>query len=121
VCPTQAIIRPQVVDGSRCISYFTIELRDALPEPMAGKFDNWMFGCDLCQEACPWNRKAKPHNEPAFDPSPELLQMTKKDWLDLKEETFDALFKKSPVQRTGYLGLKRNIEFLQEKRDTGKG
>jgi len=121
VCPTQAIIRPQVVDGSRCISYFTIELRDALPEPMAGKFDNWMFGCDLCQEACPWNRKAKPHNEPAFDPSPELLQMTKKDWLDLKEETFDALFKKSPLQRTGYLGLKRNIEFLQDKRDTEKG
>ncbi len=121
VCPTQAIIRPQVVDGSRCISYFTIELRDALPEPMVGKFDNWMFGCDLCQEVCPWNRKAKHHNEPAFEPSSALLQMTKKDWLDLKEETFDALFKKSPLQRTGYLGLKRNIEFLQEKRDIGKG
>ena len=115
-CPTGAIIRPQVLDGSKCISYFTIELRDALPEPMAGRFENWMFGCDICQEVCPWNRHATPHNEPAFAPKPELLRMTRKDWMDLQEETFDALFKKSPVQRTGYAGLKRNIAFLDAQR-----
>ena len=116
VCPTQAIIRPQVVDGSRCISYFTIELRDALPEPMAGQFDDWMFGCDLCQEVCPWNRHARPHSESAFAPKPELLRMTRREWVDLKEETFNALFKKSPVQRTGFVGLKRNIDFLERSR-----
>ncbi|MCH1582211.1 MAG: tRNA epoxyqueuosine(34) reductase QueG [Flavobacteriales bacterium] len=115
-CPTGAIIRPQVLDGSKCISYFTIELRDALPEPMAGQFENWMFGCDICQEVCPWNRHATPHNEPAFAPKPELLRMTRKDWVDLQEETFDTLFKKSPVQRTGYAGLKRNIAFLDAQR-----
>jgi epoxyqueuosine reductase len=116
-CPTGAIIRPQVLDGSKCISYFTIELRDALPEPMAGRFENWMFGCDICQEVCPWNRHATPHNEPAFAPKPELLRMTRKDWVDLQEETFDTLFKKSPVQRTGYAGLKRNIAFLDARRE----
>ena len=116
-CPTGAIIRPQVLDGSKCISYFTIELRDALPEPMAGRFENWMFGCDICQEVCPWNRHATPHNEPAFAPKPELLRMTRKDWVDLQEETFDTLFKKSPVQRTGYAGLKRNIAFLDAQRE----
>ena len=116
-CPTGAIIRPQVVDGSKCISYFTIELRDALPEPMAGRFENWMFGCDICQDVCPWNRHATPHNEPAFEPQPELLAMTRQDWSDLKEETFDALFRKSPVQRTGYAGLSRNIAFLDRKRE----
>lgn len=115
-CPTGAIIRPQVVDGSRCISYFTIELKDALPEPMAGRFGNWMFGCDICQEVCPWNRHATPHEEPAFEPSPELLRMTRREWVDLKEETFDTLFRKSPVQRTGYAGLRRNIDFLEHKR-----
>ncbi|MBL6645963.1 MAG: tRNA epoxyqueuosine(34) reductase QueG [Flavobacteriales bacterium] len=116
-CPTGAIIRPQVLDGSKCISYFTIELRDALPEPMAGRFENWMFGCDICQEVCPWNRHATSHNEPAFAPKPELLRMTRKDWVDLQEETFDTLFKKSPVQRTGYAGLKRNIAFLDAQRE----
>lgn len=116
-CPTGAIIRPQVLDGSKCISYFTIELRDALPEPMAGKFENWMFGCDICQEVCPWNRHATPHDEPAFAPAPELLRMTRREWVDLKEETFDALFRKSPVKRTGYAGLKRNITFLNRERE----
>ena len=120
-CPTGAIIRPQVVDGSKCISYFTIELRDALPEPMAGRFENWMFGCDICQEVCPWNRHATPHDEPAFEPKPELLAMTGQDWRDLREETFDALFRKSPVQRTGYAGLKRNIAFLERSREEQKG
>ena len=119
-CPTGAIIRPQVVDGSKCISYFTIELRDALPEPMAGRFENWMFGCDICQEVCPWNRHATPHDEPAFEPKPELLAMTGQDWRDLREETFDALFRKSPVQRTGYAGLKRNIAFLDRSREERK-
>jgi len=110
-----------VVDGSKCISYFTIELRDALPEPMAGRFENWMFGCDICQEVCPWNRHATPHDEPAFEPKPELLAMTGQDWRDLREETFDALFRKSPVQRTGYAGLKRNIAFLERSREEQKG
>mgnify|MGYP003953755303 FL=1 len=119
-CPTGAIIRPQVLDGSKCISYFTIELRDGLPEAMAGKFENWMFGCDICQEVCPWNRHAKPNEEPAFAPKPELLRMTRKDWVDLQEETFDTLFKKSPVQRTGYEGLKRNIAFLDAQRNADK-
>ncbi|MDG1382306.1 MAG: tRNA epoxyqueuosine(34) reductase QueG [Flavobacteriales bacterium] len=120
-CPTGAIIQPQVLDGSRCISYFTIELRDDLPEPMAGKFENWMFGCDICQEVCPWNRHAEPHNEPAFDPSPELMKMTRRDWVDLKEETFNALFKKSPVKRTGYAGLQRNIAFVDKERKSDSG
>ena len=115
-CPTDAIVKPYVVDGSKCISYFTIELRDALPEPMAGKFDNWMFGCDLCQDVCPWNRHATPHNEPAFAPKPELMRMTRQEWVDLKEDTFGELFRKSPVQRTGYEGLKRNIAFLDRSR-----
>ncbi len=119
-CPTGAIIRPQVLDGSKCISYFTIELRDGLPEAMSGKFENWMFGCDICQEVCPWNRHAEPHSEPAFEPQPELLRMTRKDWVDLQAETFDTLFKKSPVQRTGYAGLKRNIAFLDAQRDSGE-
>lgn len=112
-CPTGAI-DPQGywVDGSKCISYFTIELRDAIPESFKGKFENWMFGCDICQDVCPWNRFADPHNEPAFEPNAELLGMTKSDWTDLTEEVFQRVFRKSPVKRTKYVGLKRNIDFL---------
>ncbi len=113
-CPTQAIVEPYVVDGSKCISYFTIELKDNIPVSYKGKFDNWMFGCDVCQDVCPWNRFSKPHNEPAFNPHPDLLEMTKKDWEELTEETFKKVFKKSAVKRTKFSGLKRNIAFLKD-------
>lgn len=113
-CPTQAIAEPYVVDGSKCISYFTIELKEALPDEMAGKFDNWMFGCDVCQDVCPWNRFSKAHKEPLFEPQPLLLDMTRTDWEQLSEETFDKLFAGSAVKRTKYTGLTRNIAFLKK-------
>ncbi len=112
-CPTDAIAEPYVVDGSKCISYFTIELKDAIPNEMKGKFENWMFGCDICQDVCPWNSFSKPHNEPLFNPNAELLGMTKQDWTELTEETFKRVFKNSAVKRTKYTGLKRNIEFIK--------
>ena len=112
-CPTEAIVSPTVVDGSKCISYFTIELKDAIPTEMKGKFDNWAFGCDVCQDVCPWNRFSKPHNEPQFLAKPELLNMTNNDWLEITEQVFSELFKKSPVKRTKYNGLKRNIDFIR--------
>ena len=111
-CPTEAIVEPYVVDGSKCISYFTIELKEAIPEEMKGKFGNWMFGCDICQQVCPWNRFAKKHNEPNFEPHPDLLGMTKNDWEEVTEEVFRELFRKSAVKRTKFKGLKRNIDFL---------
>lgn len=112
-CPTDAIIKPYVVDGSKCISYFTIELKnEILPAEYKGKFDNWMFGCDVCQEVCPWNRFSKQHNESKFLPSDKLLDMTKNEWKELTEDIFNELFKKSAVKRTKYKGLKRNIGFL---------
>ncbi len=111
-CPTSAIIEPYVVDGSKCISYFTIELKDGLPAAYRGAFDDWMFGCDICQDVCPWNRFSKPHNEPRFRPRRELLQMDKKQWQEITEEVFQHIFRKSAVKRTKYKGLKRNIEFL---------
>ncbi|APA66356.1 tRNA epoxyqueuosine(34) reductase QueG [Maribacter sp. 1_2014MBL_MicDiv] len=112
-CPTQAIVEPYVVDGSKCISYFTIELKNELPNEMKGSFDDWMFGCDVCQDVCPWNRFSKPHNEPLFIPHPELLSMTKKDWEEITVDVFQKVFKKSAVKRTKYGGLTRNIEFLK--------
>ncbi|WP_442787735.1 tRNA epoxyqueuosine(34) reductase QueG [Flavobacterium suncheonense] len=115
-CPTEAIVAPYVVDGSKCISYFTIELKDNLPMEMKGKFEDWMFGCDVCQDVCPWNRFSKPHSEPLFDPNPELLSFTKKDWEEITEETFRKVFKNSAVKRTKYDGLLRNINFLSEKK-----
>ncbi|OBX25701.1 epoxyqueuosine reductase [Gelidibacter algens] len=113
-CPTQAITEPYVVDGSKCISYFTIELKDKIPTEFRGQFDDWMFGCDICQDVCPWNRFSKAHNEPLFNPHPELLSMTKKDWEEITEDVFKELFKKSAVKRTKFEGLKRNIEFLKD-------
>ncbi|HER40004.1 MAG TPA: tRNA epoxyqueuosine(34) reductase QueG, partial [Salinimicrobium catena] len=113
-CPTGAIVEPYKVDGSKCISYFTIELKDQLPQDMKGKFDDWMFGCDTCQDVCPWNRFSKSHNEPLFNPHPELLSMSKKDWEEITEDTFRKVFKKSAVKRTKFSGLKRNIDFLKE-------
>ncbi|WP_125722273.1 tRNA epoxyqueuosine(34) reductase QueG [Flavobacterium ustbae] len=112
-CPTQAIVAPYIVDGSKCISYYTIELKENLPEEMKGKFDEWMFGCDTCQDVCPWNRFSKPHSEPLFNPNPDLLSFTKKDWIEITEETFKLVFKNSPIKRTKFDGLKRNIKFLQ--------
>ena len=112
-CPTEAIVAPYIVDGSKCISYFTIELKDNIPAEMKGKFDDWAFGCDICQDVCPWNKFSKSHNEPLFDPNPELLSMTKKDWEEITEETFKTVFKNSAVNRTKFEGLKRNINFIK--------
>ena len=112
-CPTEAIVDPYKVDGSKCISYFTIELKEELPQEMHGKFEDWMFGCDICQDVCPWNRFSNPHNEPLFNPHPELLSMSKQDWEEITEDVFRKVFKKSAVKRTKYSGLKRNIRFLQ--------
>ena len=113
-CPTDAITEPYKVDGSKCISYFTIELKENIPTEMGGKLDNWMFGCDVCQDVCPWNRFSKQHNEPLFNPKPELLSMTKKDWEEITQETFNKVFKNSAVKRTKYSGLTRNIRFLNQ-------
>ena len=112
-CPTQAIIAPYQVDGSKCISYYTIELKENLPEEMKGKLDDWAFGCDVCQDVCPWNRFSKPHSEPLFQANPELLSFSKKDWEEITAETFQKVFKDSPLKRTKLEGLKRNIQFLK--------
>lgn len=114
-CPTDAIVSPYVVDGSKCISYFTIELNGAIPATQRGKFENWVFGCDICQDVCPWNRFSKPHKEKAFDANSEMLSMKKKDWEEITEEVFQKLFKNSAVKRTKYEGLKRNLKFIKTK------
>ncbi|WP_134088292.1 tRNA epoxyqueuosine(34) reductase QueG [Olivibacter sp. XZL3] len=111
-CPTEAIVAPQIVNGSKCISYLTIELKNEIPDDFVGKMDNWMFGCDVCQDVCPWNRFAEPHQEEAFKPHPDLLEMTKQDWEEITEETFQRVFKKSAVKRAKFSGLTRNIKFL---------
>jgi len=114
-CPTEAIAENRVVDGSKCISYYTIELKDMLiPDGMKGKFDNWMFGCDTCQDVCPWNRFSKPNQEPAFTPYPELLNFTTNDWEELTEEGFKKIFKHSPLKRAKFSGIKRNLRFLEK-------
>jgi epoxyqueuosine reductase len=112
-CPTEAIVAPYIVDGSRCISYLTIELKNAIPQEFKGKMDNWMFGCDICQDVCPWNKFSVLHQEPAFEPHPELLNLNSRDWEDITEDIFTAVFKNSAVKRTKFKGLKRNIEFLK--------
>jgi epoxyqueuosine reductase len=112
-CPTGAIVQPYVVDGSKCISYLTIELKDELlPNEFKGKMDNWMFGCDICQDVCPWNRFSKINQEPRFKPNPLLLELNSNDWKELNEEAFNQLFKHSAVKRTKFTGLQRNIKFL---------
>lgn len=113
-CPTEAIVAPYVVDGSKCISYFTIELKDNLPQDMKGKFDDWIFGCDVCQDVCPWNRFSKPHNEPLLRATPEILSYSKSDWEEITIETFQKVFKNSALKRTKYEGLLRNINFSKE-------
>ena len=112
-CPTEAIVAPYVVDGSKCISYFTIELKENIPIEMKGKMDDWMFGCDVCQDVCPWNKFSKAHNEPLFNPNSEILSFTKKDWEEITTEVFQKVFKNSAVKRTKVEGLKRNINFLK--------
>lgn len=113
-CPTEAIVAPYVVDGSKCISYFTIELKKEIPNEFQGNFEDWMFGCDICQDVCPWNRFSTSHNEPLFNPHPELLSMSKKDWEEITSNVFGEIFAKSAVKRTKFSGLKRNIEFLKK-------
>lgn len=115
-CPTDAIVQPGVVDGSKCISYFTIEVKDQIPQEVKGKFENWVFGCDICQDVCPWNKFSKAHQENRFDPHPDLLDFTKADWEEITEETFARVFKKSPLKRTKYAGLKRNVDFLKKNK-----
>ncbi|MEE1944406.1 tRNA epoxyqueuosine(34) reductase QueG [Pedobacter sp. KR3-3] len=112
-CPTDAIVAPYTVDGSKCISYLTIELKNEIPAEFKGKMENWMFGCDICQDVCPWNRFATPHQEPAFEPTHELLQLKKTELVDLTDEVFKQVFKGSAVKRTKFSGLKRNIDFLK--------
>jgi epoxyqueuosine reductase len=112
-CPTEAIVAPYVVDGSKCISYFTIELKENIPQEMKGKFQDWAFGCDICQDVCPWNKFSKSHNEPLFNPNPEILSFTKKDWEEITEDVFKKTFKNSAVKRTKIEGLKRNVNFLK--------
>ncbi|EID76041.1 tRNA epoxyqueuosine(34) reductase QueG [Imtechella halotolerans] len=114
-CPTEAIIAPYVVDGSKCISYATIELKNEIPAYFSGKMDDWMFGCDVCQDVCPWNRFSKPHSEPEFNPHEKLLDLTRKEWEEITIEVFQEIFKKSAVKRTKYEGLRRNITFLSKK------
>ena len=115
-CPTDAITPDKIIDGSKCISYFTIELKDALiPESMKGKFDNWMFGCDVCQDICPWNRFSKPHQEINFTPLPEILNLSIREWQEMSEISFKQIFKHSPLKRSKFSGIQRNLTFIQNK------
>ena len=114
-CPTNAILQPNLLDASKCISYLTIELKDSIPNEFKDKMENWAFGCDICQDVCPWNRFSKPHQEEAFNPHPDLLSMSSGDWEDLSEEVFRELFRKSAVKRTKYLGLQRNLKFIRKE------
>ena len=111
-CPTEALIAPYQIDGSKCISYATIELKESIPETFKDKMEGWAFGCDICQTVCPWNRFATPHQETAFMPKKEVLELSSKDWQELTEETFKKVFQKSAVKRAKFSGLKRNIKFL---------
>uniref|UniRef100_UPI00404990F8 tRNA epoxyqueuosine(34) reductase QueG n=3 Tax=Flavobacterium sp. TaxID=239 RepID=UPI00404990F8 len=114
-CPTHAIIKPYVVDGSKCISYFTIELKEQFPTDLSYHFDDWMFGCDVCQDVCPWNRFSKPHNEPSFTANPAILNNSKSDWEEITQDVFNTIFKKSAIKRTKFEGLKRNISLLRSQ------
>lgn len=113
-CPTDAFVAPYQLDASKCISYLTIELRDEIPSEFHKKLDHWAFGCDVCQQVCPWNRFSTPHQEPLFNPHPDLLTMSKQEWYDISQETFEAIFKNSAVKRTKFKGLKRNLAALKK-------
>lgn len=112
-CPTDAIVGPYIVDGSKCISYLTIELKDAIPSEFKNKMDNWVFGCDVCQDVCPWNRFSEIHHEPQFKNTNGLLNYSSNEWYELSEELFSKVFKGSAVKRTKYRGIKRNLEFIK--------
>ena len=112
-CPTEAIVNPYVVDGSKCISYFTIELKNEIPDFAKPHLEDWMFGCDICQDVCPWNRFSTSHKEPLFDPHPELLTKSKREWEEITQEVFSEIFKKSAVKRTKFKGLQRNINAIK--------
>lgn len=114
-CPTDAIVKPYVVDGSKCISYLTIELKEEIPASFQGKMENWAFGCDICQDVCPWNSFSTPHQEQAFENKTGMLDFSCQDWYDITEDTFKIIFKKSAVKRTKFKGLKRNLEFIKPK------
>ena len=114
-CPTNAIVEPYVVDGSKCISYYTIELKNNIPDYAKNTYDDWIFGCDICQDVCPWNRFSKPHQEPLFNSNEEYLSISKNDWIEMTKETFNKVFKNSPIRRAGFDGIKRNIEFIKRK------
>ena len=113
-CPTDAIVAPYIVDGSKCISYLTIELKENIPSEFKNNMNNWVFGCDVCQDVCPWNRFSKPHQEPQFMNTSGLLNYTETEWNDITEETFNLIFKNSAIKRTKYKGLKRNLSFLKK-------
>jgi epoxyqueuosine reductase len=113
-CPTKALLGPRVLDANRCISYLTIENKGDIPDKFAGKFENRVYGCDICQEVCPWNRKAKPHSVLAFEPKPQLMELTRENWIELTEEQYREWFKGSAVKRAKYSGLKRNVQFLNQ-------
>ena len=115
-CPTEAIEPNKQINGSKCISYFTIELKDAfIPEEMKGRFNDWMFGCDVCQDVCPWNRFSKPNEERLFNPIPEILNFTKNQWMNISEDTFKNIFRNSPLKRSKYAGIQRNLKFIEIK------
>ena len=113
-CPTDAIVSEKIIDGSKCISYATIELKNEIPESFKNKMEDWMFGCDICQDVCPWNRFSAPHHQEKFKPNHFLENAKKNDWKELSQELFSEIFRKSPVKRTKFAGLKRNIDFLGE-------
>ncbi|NRF38119.1 tRNA epoxyqueuosine(34) reductase QueG [Pedobacter foliorum] len=113
-CPTDAILSPFIIDAKKCISYLTIELRDEIPKTFNDKMENWMFGCDICQDVCPWNRFSVPNTEPKFQPNENLLNMKREDWLDITEDVFKSIFKNSAVKRTKFKGLTRNIDFIKK-------
>jgi epoxyqueuosine reductase len=114
-CPTDAILAPYEIDGSKCISYYTIELKEKIPEDAKNKFDNWIFGCDACQDVCPWNRFSKPNNVIDFQPKESLFALSERDFEDITEETFEKVFNGTPLRRAGYQGLLRNINFVKQK------
>ena len=115
-CPTDAIVEPYMLDGSKCISYLTIELKDEIPASFEGKMNDWIFGCDICQDVCPWNRFSRPHNQPEFQPHEQLMKMKKNEWEELTKEVFQEIFRKSAVKRTKYEGLRKNISFIKKAR-----
>ena len=114
-CPTNALYEPYKIDASKCISYFTIELKEQFPDDLKKDFNDWIFGCDICQDVCPWNKLSKSSDEPLLKPKEEIKQYTKKDWIELTDEVFNVVFKESPLKRTKYQGLKRNIKYASQQ------